>query len=59
MEKKGGFNIYKKLENRSKQLNKLIKETKHKLNGLPEGKLVCCGENYYKSDGHNFLKEKR
>ena len=60
MEKKGGFTIYKKLENRSKQLNKLIKETKHKLKGLPEGKLVCCGENYYKSDGHNktYIKRK-
>lgn len=44
--------IYRKLELRSKQLNKLIKATKKKLKGLPEGKLICCGQKCYQSDGH-------
>lgn len=57
---KGGGSIYKKLEFRSKQLNKLIKETKQKLNGLPEGKLICCGNKCYRSDGHKktYIKKK-
>lgn len=49
---KGGFIIYQKLEKRSKQLTKLIKETKKKLNRLPEGKLICCGNKFYRSNGH-------
>ncbi len=58
--KKGGFNIYKKLEARSQQLDRLIKETNRKLKNLPEGKLICSGNKCYLSDGHQkiYIKKK-
>lgn len=57
---KGGFNIYKKLDARSKQLNKLIQETKRMLKDLPSGKLVCSGNKCYLSDGRQkvYIKKK-
>lgn len=58
--KKGGFNIYQKLKVRSEQINRQIKETKQKLKNLPKGKLICCGNKCYNSDGHKkvYIKKK-
>lgn len=50
---KGGSTIYKKLQTRKTQLDLLIKDTKNKLTNLPEGKLICCGDQFYRSDGRN------
>ena len=57
---KGGIFIYKKLKKRSAQLNKQIKEIQKKIKKLPAGKLVCCGDSFYRSDGHKktYIKKK-
>lgn len=46
--------------NRKKQLNKQIRETKKQLEAFPSGKLVCCGDSWYRSDGHKktYIKKK-
>lgn len=58
--KKGGFYIYKRLFNKSRQLNKQIREIKKELKELPNGKLICCGDSWYRSDGHKktYIKKK-
>lgn len=37
-----------------------MKLIKKQLKGLPEGKLICCGDSWYQSDGHkkSYIKKK-
>jgi len=56
----GGLNIYQQLSNRKTKINKQIKEIKKQLKQMPEGKLICCSDNWYCSDGHTktYIKKK-
>lgn len=56
----GGYTIYKRLLKQSKEMEKQIKQIKKQMKDMPEGKLICCKDKWYLSDGHKktYIKKK-
>lgn len=56
----GGFIIYQQFQKRLKEINKQIKDTQKQIKKLPAGKLICCNDSWYQSDGHKktYIKKK-
>lgn len=56
----GGFNIYNQIKKNRNQIHKQILQIKKQLSQLPDGKLICSGNSWYQSDGHNktYIKKK-